>query len=332
MAREEFWTTSTEFTTRSPVTAARVRKAEASLGYRLPRSYVDLLETRNGGTPRRDCFPTKVATSWADDHVKISGIAGLGGARGIDGALGSRYLIGEWGYPDTGIVVGHCPSAGHDVVMLDYSRCGPKGEPRVVHVETECEDPPRVTVLARDFAAFLRGLVSSERFDQAEEEEVLEGARARVERGAFSSSLEQACAASGLPDVRATLRALAGRIVDQKRHFSLHDDALSVLMYDLLFWLHSSAKEVPTPERYLQDYPQLVVFGGTFSTGGYAPGFVQDWLRERLASKDIVRRRSVKGSGRRLACSKAFVATIEDRLAALEASAPTRRTKRKRTR
>jgi hypothetical protein len=139
-----------------------VEAAERALGYRLPQSYIDLLRSRNGGSPRRTCFPTEVPTSWAKDHIAISGIKGIGGEWGIDSpTFGSRVMIEQAGYPDIGVVVGECPSAGHDAVMLDYSSCGPSGEPRVIHVETEC-DEPEITVLAPSFAAFLAGLVSDE--------------------------------------------------------------------------------------------------------------------------------------------------------------------------
>ena len=156
---DEFWTDSKYFTG-PPLRDEMVREAEALLGYKLPSSYVDLLRSRNGGTPVRDYFPTSVQTSWAKDHIALSGIRGIGGDWGIDSpSRGSISMVQEWGYPDIGVVVGECPSAGHDVVMLDYSRCGASGEPQVVHVETEC-DPIQVTFLASDFNSFISGLVS----------------------------------------------------------------------------------------------------------------------------------------------------------------------------
>ena len=78
----------------------------------------------------------------------------------LAGESGSRFMIEEWGYPQIGVVFGACPSAGHDVVMLDYSECGPRGEPRVVHVDQERDY--RATVLAPDFATFIRGLLTAE--------------------------------------------------------------------------------------------------------------------------------------------------------------------------
>ena len=163
---DDFWTESDYFTG-PPLTAALVRHAEELLSYKLPESYVRLLQTRNGGTPIRDCFPTLGPTSWAEDHIALSGIRGIGGEWGIDSPdLGTIPMIQEWGYPKVGIIVGECPSAGHDVVMLDYSQCGPAGEPQVVHVETE-RASPQVTVLANDFQAFINGMVVGSRYDTA---------------------------------------------------------------------------------------------------------------------------------------------------------------------
>jgi hypothetical protein len=161
---DTFWDESDYFTGPA-LTAEAVADAEGSLGYSLPAAYVELLRSRNGGCPRRDCFPTTTPTSWADDHIALSGIRGIGGEWGIDSpTLGSEVMIEQWGYPRVGIVVGECPSAGHDVVMLDYSLCGPHGEPQVIHVETE-RDSPEITVLAPNFAEFIEGLVAAERFD-----------------------------------------------------------------------------------------------------------------------------------------------------------------------
>jgi hypothetical protein len=161
---DEFWGESDYFT--GPhLTDEMIRAAEQLLGYKLPESYLRLIRVRNGGSPRRRCFPTQVPTSWAKDHIQISGIRGIGGEWGIDSEdLGSRYMIAEWGYPDVGIVIGETPSAGHDTVMLDYSECGPQGEPRVIHVETECAEP-EVLILAPDFETFVRGLVDCRQFE-----------------------------------------------------------------------------------------------------------------------------------------------------------------------
>lgn len=140
------------------LTPDMVREAEAKLGFKLPSSYLDVLTERNGGVPVRRCFRTDWPTSWAPDHIEIAAVLGIGGEWGIDGTdgLGSADMIAEWGYPKIGIVICAMPSAGHDVVMLDYSACGPAGEPAVVYVDED--RAPRW--LAADFARFCDALIS----------------------------------------------------------------------------------------------------------------------------------------------------------------------------
>jgi hypothetical protein len=54
-------------------------------------------------------------------------------------------------------------SAGHDMLCLDYSLCGPKGEPRVVHVDQEFDYV--ITFVADSFESFVCGLKGGEAFD-----------------------------------------------------------------------------------------------------------------------------------------------------------------------
>jgi len=145
-----------DYYTGPPLTDALVTSAERSLGLRLPPAYLEVLRTRNGGVPTARCFPTSFPTSWADDHVELSGLRGLGGTWGIDSesALGSHALVREWGYPDIGLVLCDMPSGGHDVIMLDYRGCGPAGEPSVAYVDED--RVPRE--LAPSFAGFVQGL------------------------------------------------------------------------------------------------------------------------------------------------------------------------------
>jgi SMI1-KNR4 cell-wall len=154
-----------DYYTGPPLDDELVQRAQDALGYLLPRSYLALLEERNGGVPVRRCCPTAFETSWAPDHIEISAIRGLGGKWGIDSGsgLGSSDLISEWGYPEVGLVICDMPSGGHDAVMLDYSEAGPEGEPCVVYVD-EDRIPRRI---ANSFDQFVTILVSCELFSDS---------------------------------------------------------------------------------------------------------------------------------------------------------------------
>jgi hypothetical protein len=146
------FTASTYFTGPA-VTDDLIAAAERKLGYELPRSYVELLRIRNGGEPVRHCYPVEFANSWAEGHIDVGAILGVGGSRGIDAEpFGSPYMVKQWGYPPIGIVICDTPSGGHDTVMLDYSR---GGEPSVVYLD-EDRVPRQV---AATFADFLMNLI-----------------------------------------------------------------------------------------------------------------------------------------------------------------------------
>jgi len=141
-----------------------IASVEEELGYKLPASYIELMRIQNGGLVDKDCFPTTEETSWANDHIAITGIMGIGRNKtnSICGELGSKFMIEEWGYPNDGVYICDCPSAGHDMILLDYSKCGKDGEPEVVHVDQE--DEYKKTFLAKNFETFIKGLKEEDDF------------------------------------------------------------------------------------------------------------------------------------------------------------------------
>ncbi len=142
-----------------------IASVEEELGYRLPASYIWLMKRHNGGIPVNTCYPTDEPTSWAEDHVAITGIFGIGREKddSLCGSLGSQFMIDEWGYPAIGVAICDCPSAGHDMIFLDYRACGPQGEPAVVHVDQE--NDYKITPLADSFEEFIRGLENESAYD-----------------------------------------------------------------------------------------------------------------------------------------------------------------------
>jgi hypothetical protein len=263
-----------------------IDSVEEELGYKLPQSYIELMKLHNGGIPFNTCFPVTQPTSWADDHVAITAIMGIGRDKSISlcGNLGSRFMIEEWGYPDIGVCICDCPSAGHDMIMLDYSKCGKEGEPEVVHVDQESNY--KKTFLAKDFETFIRGLVSEDVYDDSEERlaDILEKIRA----GSFSSQLQEYFKGETV-HFDTVMRGLFTSLTREKGYFALHADPLSYLAYDIQFYLLSKSKKINSKEDFIAGYVPLVAFSdGDISTGGYAD-FFKDWFDQRVKNKEITK-------------------------------------------
>ena len=151
-----------------------IASVEEELGYKLPAAYIWLMKQHNGGIPVNTCYPCDEPTCWAEDHVAITGIFGIGREKSCSlcGELGSQFMIDEWEYPAIGVAICDCPSTGHDMIFLDYRACGPQGEPAVVHVDQE--NDYKITHLADSFEEFIRGLEHESLYDPDEDVEDLE--------------------------------------------------------------------------------------------------------------------------------------------------------------
>lgn len=149
----------------NPLTSEKVALVERELGYKLPASFIALANSQNGGLPKRTSHRTATPTSWAKDHIAVTGIFSIGNAKrhSLCGKVGSEFWVEEWGYPPIGVYFADCPSAGHDMLCLDYRNCGAQGESSVVHVDQECDY--KITLVAPNFEAFIRGLEHDEAFD-----------------------------------------------------------------------------------------------------------------------------------------------------------------------
>lgn len=152
------------------LTDAMIAAANRALGVTLPTSFVAALRVCNGGYLRRSCFPTTAPTRMHPSYVEINEILGVIGdadagshaggfeADPIDGDLGSRFLVEEWGYPPQSVVF----SIGEEYAfLLDFARLDPSGEPAVVFVDQARGDgdSAQQLVLAPNFATFTDGLV-----------------------------------------------------------------------------------------------------------------------------------------------------------------------------
>lgn len=148
-----------------PPSSELIESIEHELGYKLPASYIYLMQQHNGGMVKLECCPCAEPTSWSDDHVAITGIFGIGRDKkfSLCGELGSKFMIEEWTYPPIGVAICDCPSAGHDMIFLDYRDCGPQGEPTVVHVDQEFDF--KITFLANNFEEFISKLRPSSDYE-----------------------------------------------------------------------------------------------------------------------------------------------------------------------
>lgn len=167
---EDFWLDSEysikEYQTETP-SEETVKEIENKLGYKLPDIYLEFMKEHNGGIANKSCYVYTDQETNGENEVFISGFLGIGSDKPntLMGSFGSRFWIEEWEYPDIGVVICDCPSAGHDLIFLDYRECGPEGEPCVSHVDQEMDY--EITKIADSFEEFVDGL------DFEKEEEVV---------------------------------------------------------------------------------------------------------------------------------------------------------------
>ena len=138
-----------------------LKKAEKDLGYRLPESYKVLMKNQNGGELRKNNFEGPFKRNWASVIFDVEYISGVDSSKrySLCGEFGSKFWIEEWKYPNIGIAICGTSSGGHDMIFLDYSDCGPEGEPCVVHIDQE--GGYEITYLADNFKDFIDGLFPS---------------------------------------------------------------------------------------------------------------------------------------------------------------------------
>ena len=191
---------------------------EKATGYKLPESYIELIKHRNGGIPVNNIVTTDNLC------VHLVGIYGIDKDKecSVCGDYGTEFWLEEWGYPAIGLVIADTISGGHDMVFLDYSECGPEGEPMVTLVDQE--DDYSQEILADNFEEFIckiesdRVITDIEEFKQLDtEKQVLALNKLRNMKGsrAMIELLEQSEASSYSEDVLGML-ASAYNNMDQE--------------------------------------------------------------------------------------------------------------------
>lgn len=145
------------------ITEAIVAKAERILKVKLPESYLAILDEQNGGSIIYNAYPTDMPTSWADNHIQIDHIRGIGEQAGI---LESDYFIKEWELPNDIVLIS---GDGHTWIALDYRKASV--EPPIIYIDTESD---QTITIAPNFKAFLNGLYNEEEPDIEDSEDNLE--------------------------------------------------------------------------------------------------------------------------------------------------------------
>ena len=130
-----------------------IAEAERTLGVKLPADLLSLLRVRNGGYVNDDfaVCPTSRPTSWAEDHVIVTEIAGIGSSPVLS-LLDSPALNTEWDQPAELVLLS---GDGHWWIALDYRECRPDGEPPVVFYENGSDGAPDELLLAASFREFV---------------------------------------------------------------------------------------------------------------------------------------------------------------------------------
>lgn len=102
-----------------------LKKLEASLGVKLPESYVNLMKVHNGGTL---AYSVLRSGRVPDGEVEITDLRGIDLEEGIGE---TNYLVEEWGM-EKGLVI--ISGDGNYWLALDY-RKHTGNEPPVVYIE-----------------------------------------------------------------------------------------------------------------------------------------------------------------------------------------------------
>lgn len=146
-----------------PLTDEHVEHAERVLGVRLPSDLILLLRHQNGGYVSTEfaACPTTRPTSWADDHVAVTEIAGIGCTAGLS-LLDTPSLNEEWGQPRELVLLS---GDGHWWIALDYRQADFDSEPPVIFHENDSDGSSDELALARSFRDFICKLIPEPAID-----------------------------------------------------------------------------------------------------------------------------------------------------------------------
>lgn len=95
------------------LTDEMIVKAEEILGVKLPTGLIALLKIQNGGYTLGFAHPMRQRTTWAEDHIPLTDLAGIvldPEQRTAQNLLLTEYMTQEWGLPEKQVLL---PREGH---------------------------------------------------------------------------------------------------------------------------------------------------------------------------------------------------------------------------
>ncbi|MEK6703155.1 MAG: SMI1/KNR4 family protein [Planctomycetota bacterium] len=173
-------------------TPAQIRAAERALGVTFPPEFTAMLRAVDGGRLRYNGLVPVELPPISHTSRKIYEIESLPGLRPPWGLVeDAANAHQEWELHPRLIPI---EGDGHWFLCLDYRRCGPRGRPRVVHIESDSKEE---SLVAKSFGDFLAGLVrASEQYifaitdpklDSRALDRIVRSLGARRERAAVTS-------------------------------------------------------------------------------------------------------------------------------------------------
>ena len=112
------------------------------------------MKQQNGGYIIYDSYPTDIPISWAENHIHLDHIRGVGEKNSI---LESDYFIKEWELLTNIVLIS---GDGHTRIALDYRK--KSAEPSIIYIDTESE---QIITIAKTFEEFLNKLYNEEETD-----------------------------------------------------------------------------------------------------------------------------------------------------------------------
>lgn len=136
------------------LTDEMISRVEKNIGYRLPKSYIELLRVQNGGV-----INNKYET-W------LSVIYGVGSTERTFNGLEEMFdnWKNNWEYPDIGIPFGETDSAGHDMYYMDFRVVDEAEEPRIVRIDNEMDN--EIYFVANNLVEFLTMIYNHQEMEE----------------------------------------------------------------------------------------------------------------------------------------------------------------------